>query len=177
MSPLARLAIFLLPIVVFVIGSQILPRARLKAQPTGTGKLPWWKRKPLNQRLYGYRVKDVREYWGSLNPQQLGDEEKALQKDLFFPVAYAGALAVSSFLADRYCSSADPGWRVFLFPVTALVSDWAENLIQLRELARFRAGDSLESGPIHVASVATTLKLLSILGAIVLIGVLLFFIR
>lgn len=178
MSPLARVATFLFPIVVFMVGAHILRSSRSKTQSAGTEKLPLWKRLPLNQRLYGYGVKAVRQYWGALKDQgKLGEEERALRMDLGFPLFYGGALLVSSFLAWIQWLAAPPGapdWLVFAFPIAAILSDWTENLIQLRELALFQREGRLEHGLIHVASLATSLKLISIFGSLWMIWRLLF---
>lgn len=179
MSFLARVAILLFPIVVFLAGVLILRGSRSKTQTSRTEKKPpWWKRLPLNQRLYGYGVKAVRDYWGALKEQgKLGEEEKALRKDLFFPPFYGGALLLSSILAWSRWLAAPPGapdWLVFGFPLAAILSDWTENLIQLRELALFQREGRLEHGLIHVASAATSLKLISIVGSLWMIWRLLF---
>ena len=170
MSPLARVAIFLLPFAAFVIGGRILLGSRSKPQSAEWKKLPFWKRLPLNQRLYGYRVKDVQEYWGAFEAENLlGGEEKALRKDLFFPPVYAGALLLSAFLAWTRWLAPPPGapdWLVFGFPIAVILSDWTENLIQLRELALFQRKERLEPGLIHVASAATSLKIISIVGSL-----------
>lgn len=178
MSFVARVAIFLLPIAVFVIGGRILLGSRSRPQSAEWKKLPLWKRLALNMRLYGYRVKDVREYWGAFKGEGLlGQEEKALRKDLFFPPVYAGALLLSSFLAWTRWLAAPPGapdWLVFGFPIVVILSDWTENLIQLRELALFQREERLEPGLIHVASAATSLKIISIVGSLWMIWKLLF---
>jgi len=132
-------------------------------------------RKPLYQRLT-YDVNDVKRHWGALDGGALHSERRFLRLDLFFPLLYGVALAFSSIMAWQALGRRfHPAW--VLTPVLiAALSDWAENLIQLRQLGYYMAGGDtvLQAGWIRAASIATLLKLLffggSCLALILLVG-------
>lgn len=118
-------------------------------------------RKPLYERLT-YDVNAVKRYWGAMDDDALHSERRFLQLDLIFPFLYGSALAFSMFMAwDAFGRRFSPAW--ILTPVAiAMLSDWAENLLQLRQLNNYLASGKtlIQPGWIRVASIATLLKLL-----------------
>jgi len=120
---------------------------------------------PLGLRL-GYDAGAAGRYWECTNRDV---ERKFLRLDLLFPFLYGGALAASLWLAwsllGRPCSSA---W--VLVPVgIAVLGDWTENLVQLAQLRRHVAGETVQAGWIQLASTATSVKLFFTAHAMILL--------
>lgn len=137
---------------------------------------PEKEKKPLNQRLFGYRGDQVTAQWGRLG-ELLPAQQRFLELDLIFPFLYGGAFAVSLLigwaLLGRPCQ---PIWA--LLPAFLMVAaDWAENLIHLSQLERFAAAGDVSAGWISFSSVATVVKLWSIMAGlgwiVVMIGAIL----
>jgi hypothetical protein len=160
--------ILTLPTTAFLGGAwlmfQISGRARVtqslvdKAEPAD--------RKPLYQRLT-YDVNAVKRHWGALDGGALHSERRFLQLDLVFPLLYGAALAFSLIMAwEALGRQFNPAWVLAPVLITVL-SDWAENILQLRQLEYYLTGGdtSLQAGLIRAASIATLLKLLSFGGA------------
>jgi hypothetical protein len=179
MNDLARIAIFFLPLLVFIGGGAAMRRLterREVARQLKANLSSRWDILAPNQRLFGYTVDGLKRYWGALNPHALALEHKALRLDLLFPLLYGSALAVSLLLAWNHRSASFfPGWLLPLLVTVCLFSDWTENLIQLRELRLYKQTDrkTLEAGWVRIASAGTSLKLLCFLGCYVSIGLLL----
>jgi hypothetical protein len=118
-------------------------------------------RKPLYRRL-NYDIDAVKRHWGALDSEALHSERRFLQLDLVFPFLYGAALAFSLIMAwEALGRRFHPAW--VLTPVLiAMLSDWAENLLQLRQLSYYLTGGDtlLQAWWIRVAAVATLLKLL-----------------
>ena len=128
-------------------------------------------RKPLNHRLQGYDVPAVKHVWGVLDSRLLDREHAALRVDLFFPLLYGSAFAVSLLLAWKlWGHSFNRGW-LFLPLAICLLADWTENLMQLRQLRLYRqtGPEALEPTWVRAASWATTIKLLFFIGCQILI--------
>jgi hypothetical protein len=123
-------------------------------------------RKPLNLRWSGYGVEAVKVHWGPLfRKPEIEHEKQFLQLDLAFPLVYGAALAISLWMAWATLGRAfHPAWLIAPVAV-GMLADWTENLVQLRQLDRFRNGAALEATWIHAASAATVLKLLSLSGS------------
>ena len=173
----ALIGIFLLPYLVFRVGSWIMGyvTGRREVLNRLQEKLPKGERTPLNQRLRGYDVPAVKSFWGALDHSLLDREQTALRLDLFFPLLYGSALAISLLLAWRLREhSLAPGWLLLPLAI-CLLADWTENLVQLRQLRLYQQGgsDALESDWIQVASRATTIKLIFFIGCQILILILL----
>ena len=115
---------------------------------------------PLMGRRRGYTKEAAASYWSKLDPEGRIAERKFLEVDLIFPFVYGGALLASMLLA--WASLGRPFSPVILIGIVAaaMLADWVENLVHLRELAAFVAGgvESLEGGWIAIASAATTTK-------------------
>jgi hypothetical protein len=132
-------------------------------------------RKPLYQRLT-YDVHAVKRHWGAMDGGALHSERRFLQLDLVFPFLYGAALPFSLIMAwETLGRRFHPAW--VLTPVLiAMLSDCAENLIQLRQLSYYMVGGDtvLQAGWIRAAGIATLLKLLtfggSCLALILLVG-------
>jgi hypothetical protein len=162
------LLVVLLPAVVFVAGARLMTvwtgREQVTARLERHAAVD--ERKPLNQRL-GYDVAAVARHWGALDAESLERERRFLSLDLFFPLFYGAALAVSLLLGARLAFPAmNPAW--LLAPVTiVVVSDWIENLVQLGQLRRFVEGGAaaLQASSIAIASMATIVKLTSFTAA------------
>jgi hypothetical protein len=117
--------------------------------------------KPLNMR-WGYDVDAVRKVWGDPgNKPALDVQRRLLEFDLFFPFVYGFALALGLWIAWPMLGRPFwPGWLVV--PVAmAMLADWTENLVQLRQLARYSGvpARALQDGWIQAASIATITKL------------------
>jgi hypothetical protein len=133
-------------------------------------------RMPLYARPQGYDADAVARHWGALKDDQraLRSQRLFLQLDLFFPLFYGGALAVSlwrvwTVMDERFS-------RIWLFAplIVTMVADWTENLAQLSQLRRFvEVGTTgLQPEWIQVASIATTIKVLFFFVTVVLLIVL-----
>ncbi len=169
MSKMSKLLITLivmiaLPVGVFRAGVAIMSRLSGHVAPAG--------QTPINQR-FGYDANALSKYWGALQEiRKLDAERSFLKMDLIFPIFYGAALAASLLWG---WAALDPpfGRPLILAPVfLQAVSDWTENLTQLRQLRLYLAGKALETGWVRVASAATTLKLLLFYGVSLLIVVL-----
>lgn len=128
---------------------------------------------PLNVRFRGYELDEVETYWRAIaaerGAEELEAEKRFLEADLVFPFAYGGALAASLLI----------GWvlvgrrfaRVWcLLPVgVAVLADWVENLVHIRQLKLFVDHQPLGKTSIEVASLATQVKLTATLVCIVFV--------
>ncbi len=118
-------------------------------------------KKPLNERLHGYCVEDVRRHWGVFreDSEAVSAERRFLIHDLIFPFLYGGGLAASLLIVwEALGRPCNPAWLIG--PVACvLVSDWIENSVQLSQLNAFVNDHTLNAGWIRVASLATITKL------------------
>jgi hypothetical protein len=148
-----------LPALVFVGGASLMGRASGRDDALRASNPP--NPKPLNMRLNGYTRDDVQTFWKALGPGGRIIEEKFLRWDLFFPVAYGGALAASTlWLLAMVGKRRLVLWA--LLPVTVTVlADWVENVMQLQQLGRYDSGVELQVEAIRLASAATIVKLLA----------------
>jgi hypothetical protein len=129
-------------------------------------------RKPLNRRICGYGLADVERHWGALDRSALGIERRFLEFDLVFPTLYGAALVGALLLA--WLTLGRPfhaGW-LFLPVTVTIVADWTENLAQLSQLHSYicKGKDGLQATWIHVASLATTLKLVFLIASCLLLA-------
>ena len=166
-----------LPIVVFLIGKNFVEKFsnQKHIQEVLKKNIASCKdRIPLYARFGGYNTDKVKLYWKALYPHAIKDEKRFLYLDLLFPLFYGSALIISISLAwirlDRLLSLI---W--FILPVIIIMlSDWAENLIQLQQMKRFPSLEeleNLESEWIWVASIATRFKLyFFVISYLLLIG-------
>jgi hypothetical protein len=127
-------------------------REKIQAEKKQTG---------LGLRLTGYDLAAVKAYWAALKAgEALDAERRMLEIDLVFPFFYGAAFAVTLlFVWAALGRPFHPVW--ILAPVfIEVVADWIENLIQLKQLRLFAGAgaDSIQSGWIQIASIATMLK-------------------
>lgn len=182
------LLLFALPAFVLSAGGALLGSARLlggeraPARTAHTGKsllCSPGKRQHLNLRLCGYGVTDAAQQWGG-NPdaaarhREHAAERRFLQYDLLFPLFYGGALCIALWLAwSDLGRPFAPAW--LLGPVLlGVVADWVENLVHLDQLGRYtrEGAGALSRGWIQLASWATSLKLVLIGVAFLLLAAL-----
>ncbi|MDA4846150.1 hypothetical protein [Hoeflea poritis] len=126
---------------------------------------------PLYARLTGYGEAKAEAVWQVIADTPGGPEaERAfLQWDLLFPLLYGGVLAIIMLVMIRTVG-AGRHRAALLAPVAlAVIADWTENLIHLRQFARFLAGDGISGWAIGLASAATSVKFLMILASLALI--------
>jgi hypothetical protein len=131
-------------------------------------------RTALNTRFLGYDTDEVARHWGALDARALQSERRFLQLDLAFPIFYGTALAAALWRAGTAVSmNFSPVWLFVLVAIT-MIADWTENLIHLSQLRLYmeNGNDGLQPGWIQIASAATTVKLLFLTGALVLIIIL-----
>ena len=127
----------------------------------------------LNKRVVHYDLEAVAEHWSVLDnhTEAAKAETVFLKLDLFYPVCYCLAFSVSLVYSWIILNKAfNIEWLLIMVTVL-LMSDWTENLIQLKQLNKYFQQDksALDSFWISVASVATRLKLM--LFASVFLGV------
>lgn len=123
-------------------------------------------RTPLHQRL-GYDVQAVDHHWGVLDDTARRAEKRFLELDLVFPFFYGAALAASLLMTWTMLNKPFSSmWLIIPVAITVL-ADWTENLVQLGQLQRYADGgkDALHTGWIQIASIATVLKWLFLLGS------------
>ena len=113
----------------------------------------------LNLRWTGYTVEQAEEYWGRIRDDPSA-EQHLLRLDLIFPLFYGGAFATSLLIGAAHIGSPFGTW-VIVPVVVAVLADWVENLVQLRQLGRFTGNNrqGLQKSWIRVASGATIVKL------------------
>jgi hypothetical protein len=132
--------------------------------------------KPLYIRIQGYDADAVAHHWGALHGDQraLRSQRLFLQLDLFFPLFYGGALAVSLWRVWTVMDEKFSLTWLFAPLVLTMVADWTENLTQLSQLRRFvEVGKTgLQPEWIQIASIATTIKVLLFFVTVVLLIVL-----
>lgn len=134
-------------------------RASVIKQLTSAGRtIP----QPLNMRCLGYGIESAWSYWFALQDEGRRAEQKFLRLDLLFPFFYGSPLAAS--LCWAWLTLKEPFPLTWIAPLAiALIADWAENLIQLNQLGRYRdvpRGDgNLQRPWIRAASCATVIKL------------------
>lgn len=161
-----------LPLVVLVLGGKLMSSLADRAQvrrALNASDLQATDRLPLNLRVKGYDVTAVVRHWRPIKADARADaaERAFLRLDLIFPLAYGAALVASLLIAWRLLGRPLP-IAVLISPVVAaMVADWIENTIQIRQLASYIPGDesSLDGAAIHLASAATTVKIV-LLGAL-----------
>lgn len=147
-----------LPVALFMAGGILMMRA--------TGRARFRQRRsqaasePLNFRFRGYDAKAASEYWSWLGAEGLAAELRFLKADMFFPFWYGGVMLGS--LCTGWFSLGQPFSPIILAtPVfVAVIADWIENAIHIKQIARFNAGQPVEGQQIRLASLATSAKLL-----------------
>lgn len=124
---------------------------------------------PLNFRFRGYNADSATEYWKWLGSEGVAAELRFLKADMLFPFWYGGAMFGSMYLG--VVSVGCPVNPALLFVPVAItvIADWAENLIHIRQLARFNADEPLQTQQIRIASLATSTKLLFFLLSTLLV--------
>lgn len=117
--------------------------------------------KPLNQRWFGYGVVAAKEYWSWLKPAGRQAEGKCLTLDLFFPLIYGGALAVSlGWTWMTLGRPFHPAWIIAPL-VMITIADWMESLIQLAQLRHYVSSNEqyIQNLWIQLSHCATIIKL------------------
>jgi hypothetical protein len=116
---------------------------------------------PLNFRPMGYNSDSASEYWAWLGPQGRLAERRFLVADLAFPLAYGASLVVGLLIS--WVGARKPigvGWLVAPVVVT-IVADWTENLVHLAQLSHFESIAVVDGTWMHVASAATSIKIVA----------------
>ena len=135
--------------------------------------------KPLNMRWGGYRPEDVDAFRTVLGLDGRIAERRFLEYDLTFPTFYGGALIASLLWTSTALLGGGLPWLVISPVIVGMLADWTENLVQLEQLHRYVPGQasSLDANAIHVASLATVVKLVSLsiasITLLVIVGALL----
>jgi hypothetical protein len=152
------LLLLLVPAALFMAGGVLMMRATGRARFRQRRKEP--ASRPLNFRFRGYDATAASEYWRWLGSDGLAAELRFLKADMLFPLWYGGAMMGSLYV----------GWLLLGPPVSlfvlalpvliAMAADWVENVIHIKQIARFRTGRSVTAQHIRVASMATSTKLL-----------------
>jgi hypothetical protein len=170
---MVSLLLLALPAVVFFGGAALMAAISrhgvVEAALLAAKELHRCDREPLNRRIWGYDVAGVDRHWKEIkrNPEAEAAERLFLKLDLVFPLLYGGAFAASLLIA-RSLLQIEIGAAWVVAPIgVAVAADWIENLIHLRQLAGYEAGEpaSLDEVAIGVAGVATSIKLLLLGGA------------
>jgi hypothetical protein len=177
MSILKALALVLIPLILILAGGKAM--SWLSGRPMARGASG--AEKPLNQRLGGYTVAETAAHWQPFSAERQRQERAFLEIDLVYPFLYGGALLAALLLARAWLGRPFDAVWVFLPVLLAVVGDWVENLIHLNQFGHWtRAGTSasaatLHSGWIQIASLATMVKLWSlivVIGAVLVLAVL-----
>ena len=123
-------------------------------------------RQPLYRRFAYDRALVIRQ-WDALDETALRHEQEFLRLDLVFPLLYGGALAFSLFMASAMLGLGSKGGWVIAPALITVLADWTENLVQLGQLKLYqtKGGAELQAGWIQIASLATSLKLVSSIAA------------
>jgi hypothetical protein len=145
------------PLALFMAGGIFMMRA--------TGRARFRQRRnvaasvPLNFRFGGYDAAEASAYWQWLGPEGRAAEVRFLKADMVFPLWYGGSMLGSTWA----------GWLMLERPLSllalalpllvAIVADWIENAVHLRQLAAFDAGRAPDRRSLRIASRATTTKL------------------
>ena len=158
------LLLIALPIAVVLGGGQLMNKI--------SGRFKVACQTPLFLR-WKYKESDVKDYWGALkkiNTNALENEKRFLKLDLFFPFFYGGAFVIS--LTALWLMLDKPIALIWLITpaVVAMVADWTENLIQLRQIQLFIDGASLQADRIQISSIATAFKILFIVLSMLLLS-------
>ena len=134
----------------------------------------------LNMRLRPYGADEAKAVWQVIadTPGGMQAERASLRLDLVFPLLYGGALAFL-MLVMLFTVGAGGYSAAFLAPVLlAVIADWTENAIHLRQLARFETAPAdVSAFMIRIASTATSAKLILVWLSLALILVLPFIFR
>ena len=168
----------LLPLIIFFFGIKLLGwlghrdeiSRQVRAQLFGQDA------KPLNVRLFGYGLDDVKKYWGVFDEQLFSFEQQALRLDLWFPFFYGGGLFFSLFQLTSTLNNGTPRLFFFIPTVVAMLADWTENLALLKQLRNYgkTGAVGLQASGIKTASIATMVKLWSLMFAAFLMVYLIF---
>ncbi|SDL76048.1 hypothetical protein SAMN05660860_01213 [Geoalkalibacter ferrihydriticus] len=115
---------------------------------------------PLHFRLGGYNAEQAQAYWAWLGAEGQLAELRFLEVDLVFPLVYGGALLVSLFLIWGWLGRPFRlAWLLAPLAVT-VIADWTENLVHWHQLHRVLRQEPVQDFWMHMASLATTTKML-----------------
>ena len=168
--------ILAVPTIVFLVGSWLLKKRSgfVNFEPRVHGKMLHLRWKGYDSVLAEKQIKYLRESGRKAY-------FKMLRLDLAFPLFYGTALIWAlhrSKLMETY-----PSWSLMIYaPVVAVIADWVENTILLSQLPKCSIDGSDLDAPqltsplnktlIQIASVATTIKIVSfILSIAILIAI------
>jgi hypothetical protein len=163
---LKALLLIIVPVVLFWAGAVLMSLVCERNVESGLRCTNITYETPLNQRLCGYKKKDVFEHWGRLEANGRCNEKCFLGLDLLFPLLYGSAL-LASLIVGRALLGRPFGILWVVFPVAIIVvADWIENLVHLSQLKRFVPSDlsTLQPDWIQIASLATAVKLWVLIG-------------
>jgi hypothetical protein len=166
----------LIPIVSFIIGNLVICQlAGLKNMSRVLSSSSIEDKSLLNTRIYGYNKSHVLEYWNALacDEMALNSERKSLRVDLFFPLLYGLTTIYSSWYLWNTLDKPKPlPILLFLLPMMiTMIADWVENITLLKQLKQFtqNGDEGLQNRSIHLASIATQVKLVSFVIAYLLL--------
>lgn len=160
--------IFAVPLAIAWAGGLLMAKLSGRQAPSGYGCREVDAKVPLNLRLCGYSAEDAGAHWRQLKDGQLDAERRFLEIDLVYPFLYGGAILAGLLLGRAWLGSPfEALWLVLPVALTA-VADWVENLVQLGQLQRFRAAgaEAIDGGWIQLASIATVVKIWTLLALI-----------
>lgn len=166
-----RLSPIAVPLAVFTLGSWLL--GKLSRLPNFELRV---KNGQILHRRFGYDKTIVEEQLHQLRDDGRASYLRMLRFDLAFPLFYGAALIWGLQTARILAGFSSPSW-IELLPLVTVVSDWAENVLLLWQVPRYR--DALPSGltgwAIGIASVATRAKLVTFTAVLLWIVCLLIF--
>lgn len=165
---LKLLFVIVMPIAVFALADVLMMRS------TGRDQFPQSnvaESVPLNARLHGYTPTEATTYWQWLGTEGQLAERRFLKADMIFPLAYGGAMLVSILFAWAALGRRFNPTLIVAPPVIAVIADWIENLVHLRQLQNFMQSEPVQSSWIQVSSIATSAKWIFILVSVFLIFV------
>ena len=162
------LFVIFMPIAVFVLADVLMMRT------TGRDQFPQSniaESVPLNTRLHGYTATEATTYWQWLGTEGQLAERRFLKADMIFPLAYGGAMLVSILFTWSALGRRFNPTLIVAPAVIAVIADWTENLVHLRQLRNFMQSEPVQASWIQVSSIATSTKWIFIWVSILLIFV------
>lgn len=165
---LKLLFVIVMPIVVFAFADVLMMRA------TGRDQFPQsnaTESAPLNVRLYGYNSAAASAYWQWLGTDGRLAEQRFLKADMIFPLVYGGALAISLLMAWTTLGRRLNQMLIIAPAVLAVIADWIENLVHMRQLRKFMQSEPVQANWIQLSSVATSTKWIFIISSVFLVFV------
>lgn len=167
------LSLLLVPVCVITSSAALMKScsdyAEVERQLAASGDSPH--ARALYARVGGYSTDEVAAHWGLLDRAGRAIERRFERADLVYPLCYGGMLAVAILAGWRRAGLTVTPLVAVAPVVTAVLADWTENLVQLRQLDVFEHAGAvaLDPGWISLASAATSLKWVSLGMCLVLL--------